>query len=144
MPKTSAGLLLYRKRTGLEVFLVHPGGPFWATKDEGSWSIPKGEFESGEDPLAAARREFTEETGFIAAGEFTPLTPLKQRSGKIVHAWALAMDCDPTLVKSNTFTFKGREFPEVDRAAWFPIDEAKRRILPGQMGFVDELVRRAD
>lgn len=143
MPKTSAGLLLYRKRTGLEVFLVHPGGPFWATKDEGSWSIPKGEFEPGEDPLAAARREFTEETGFIADGDIKPLTPLKQRSGKIVHAWAIAMDCDPTLVKSNTFTFKGREFPEVDRAAWFAIGEAKRKILPGQMGFLDELVSRA-
>jgi len=143
MPKTSAGLLLYRKRTGLEVFLAHPGGPFWATKDEGSWSIPKGEFEPGEDPLAAARREFTEETGFTAEGDFKPLTPLKQPSGKIVHAWALAMDCDPTLLKSNTFTFKGREFPEVDRAAWFTIDEAKRRILPGQIGFLDELVSRA-
>ena len=96
MPKTSAGLLLYRYRAdALEVFLVHPGGPLWAQKDDGAWSIPKGEFELGEDPLAAARREFTEETGFTAAGDFIPLTALKQRSGKIVHAWAVQGDCDP-------------------------------------------------
>ncbi|HWC73280.1 MAG TPA: NUDIX domain-containing protein [Gemmatimonadales bacterium] len=140
MPKTSAGLLLYRHRNGaLEVFLVHPGGPFWARKDDGAWSIPKGEFEPGEDPLSAARREFTEETGFTAAGNFLPLTPLKQRSGKIVHAWAIQGDCDPTTLKSNTFTFKGNTYPEVDRAAWFGLEEAKRKILPGQAGFLDEL-----
>ena len=139
MPKSSAGLLLYR--LPLEVFLVHPGGPFWAHKDEGSWSIPKGEFEAPEDPLAAARREFTEETGFTASGEFKRLTPLKQKSGKIVHAWAVEFDCDPTLVKSNTFVFKGREFPEVDRAGWFTIEEAKQKILPGQAGFLDQLNR---
>ena len=139
MPKSSAGLLLYR--LPLEVFLVHPGGPFWANKDEGSWSIPKGEFEPSEDPLAAARREFTEETGFTASGEFKRLTPLKQKSGKIVHAWAVEFDCDPTLVKSNTFVFKGREFPEVDRAGWFTIEEAKQKILPGQAGFLDQLNR---
>ena len=140
MPKTSAGLLLYRETNGvLEVFLVHPGGPFWAKKDEGAWSIPKGEFEPGEDPLAAARREFTEETSFPITGEFVPLTPLKQRSGKIVHAFAVRGDCDPALIKSNTFTFQGREFPEVDRAGWFGLEEAKRKILPGQAGFLDEL-----
>jgi predicted NUDIX family NTP pyrophosphohydrolase len=139
LPKSSAGLLLYR--LPLEVFLVHPGGPFWVNKDEGSWSIPKGEFEASEDPLAAARREFTEETGFTASGEFKRLTPLKQKSGKIVHAWAVEFDCDPTLVRSNTFVFKGREFPEVDRAGWFTIEEAKQKILPGQAGFLDQLNR---
>ena len=140
MAKTSAGLLLYRQRdTAREVFLVHPGGPFWANKDEGAWSIPKGEFEPGEDPLAAAQREFTEETGFVATGDFKPLTPLKQRSGKIVHAWAVNMDCDPALVRSNTFTWKGRTYPEIDRAAWFSLPEARRKILPGQLGFLDQL-----
>ena len=131
---------MYRKNAGVrEVLLVHPGGPFWAKKDEGAWSIPKGEFEPGEEPLAAAKREFTEETGFVADGDFVPLTPLKQPSGKVVHAWAVEMDCDPTRVKSNTFTFKGREFPEIDKAAWFALDEARRKILPGQIEFLDEL-----
>lgn len=139
MPRSSAGLLLYRYP--LEVFLVHPGGPFWATKDEGSWSIPKGEFEPGEDPLAAAKREFTEETGFTATGNFILLTPLKQKSGKIVHAWAVQFDCDAALVKSNTFVFKGREFPEIDRAGWFTLEQAKRKILPGQAGFLEQLQR---
>lgn len=140
MPKTSAGLLLYRHgRDGLEVFLVHPGGPFWAHKDEGSWSIPKGEFGPGEDPLDAARREFTEETSFTASGDFVPLTPLKQPSGKVVHAWAVKGDCDPALVRSNTFVLKGREYPEIDRAAWFGLAEARKKILRGQVGFLDEL-----
>ena len=131
---------MYRKHAGVrEVFLVHPGGPFWAKKDEGAWSIPKGEFEPGEEPLAAAKREFTEETGFVADGDFVPLTPLKQPSGKVVHAWAVEMDCDPTRVKSNTFTFKGREFPEIDKAAWFALEEARRKILPGQIEFLDQL-----
>ena len=142
MPKLSAGLLLYRHRAGvLEVLLVHPGGPFWATKDEGAWSVPKGEFAPPEDPLAAARREFTEETGFVAAGDFLPLTPLKQRSGKVVHAWAVQMDCDAAAVRSNTFTFKGKTYPEIDRAGWFGMDEAKRKMLPGQIAFLDELQR---
>lgn len=140
MPKLSAGLLPYRERNNaLEVFLVHPGGPFWATKDEGAWSIPKGEFEPGEDPLAAAQREFTEETGFVASGDFVPLTPLKQRSGKIVYAWGVEMDCDPALVRSNTFTWKGRTYPEIDRAAWFTLADARQKILPGQLGFLDQL-----
>ena len=140
MAKTSAGLLLYRHAPdGLQVFLVHPGGPFWAHKDDGVWSIPKGEFGPDEDPLAAARREFTEETGFTASGDFVPLTPLKQPSGKVVHAWAIEGDCDPTLVRSNTFEFKGREYPEIDRAAWFGLAEARKKILRGQVGFLDEL-----
>lgn len=141
MPRSSAGLLLYRRKDVLQVFLVHPGGPFWARKDDGAWSIPKGEFEPSEDPLAAAQREFTEETGFTATGDFTLLTPLKQKSGKIVHAWAVQFDCDPTVVKSNMFVFKGREFPEVDRAGWFTIEEAKQKILPGQAGFLEQLQR---
>ncbi len=140
MPKTSAGLLLYRHgRDGLEVFLVHPGGPFWAHKDEGSWSIPKGEFGPSEDPLDAARREFTEETSFTASGDFVPLAPLKQPSGKVVHAWAVKGDGDPALVRSNTFVLKGREYPEIDRAAWFGLAEARKKILRGQVGFLDEL-----
>ena len=142
MPKTSAGLLLYRYRAdALEVFLVHPGGPLWAQKDDGAWSIPKGEFELGEDPLAAARREFTEETGFTAAGDFIPLTALKQRSGKIVHAWAVQGDCDPSLLRSNTFTLNGKTYPEVDRAGWFGLEEAQQKILPGQAGFLDQIRR---
>ena len=108
-------------------------------KDEGAWSIPKGEFEPGEDPLAAARREFTEETSFTASGDFVPLQPLKQPSGKIVHAWAVKGDVDAARVRSNTFVFKGREYPEVDRAAWFGLREARTRILRGQVGFLDEL-----
>ena len=140
MPKTSAGLLLYRHKDGaLEVLLVHPGGPFWAHKDEGAWSIPKGEFEPSEDPLDAARREFTEETSLSAAGDFVPLKPLKQPSGKVVHAWAVKGDCDPARVRSNTFVLKGREYPEIDRAAWFGLAEARKKILRGQVGFLDEL-----
>jgi predicted NUDIX family NTP pyrophosphohydrolase len=140
MPKTSAGLLLYRHQAGaLEVFLVHPGGPFWARKDAGAWSIPKGEFVAGEDPLDAAKREFTEETGFTASGDFVPLKPLKQPGGKVVHAWAVKGDADPVLVRSNSFVLKGREYPEVDRAAWFGLAEARKKILRGQQGFLKEL-----
>ena len=147
MPKTSAGLLMYRSQEGaLEVILVHPGGPFWAKKDLGSWSIPKGEFDPGEDPLASAKREFEEETGFAAVGEFKLLAPLKQPSGKIVHAWAFEGDCDLKAIKSNTFSIewpprsgKMQAFPEVDRAGWFTIDAAKKKILKGQVGFLEEL-----
>ncbi|HEX6862560.1 MAG TPA: NUDIX domain-containing protein [Thermoanaerobaculia bacterium] len=147
MPKTSAGLLLFREASGgLEVLLVHPGGPFWSKKDEGAWSIPKGEFEEGEDPLEAARREFEEETGAAAQGEAIPLGSLRQSSGKIVHAWAVRGDLDPALLKSNVFLLEwppksGRmqEFPEVDRAGWFPVAAAKRKILKGQAGFLDQL-----
>ncbi|MEW6657976.1 MAG: NUDIX domain-containing protein [Thermodesulfobacteriota bacterium] len=147
MPIQSAGLLMYRHRNGiLEVLLVHPGGPFWAKKDLGAWSLPKGEFAPGEDALAAARREFAEETGFPAEGEFIPLTPRKQPSGKVIQAWAFQGDCDPGAVKSNTFTLEwpprsGRqqEFPEIDRAGWFTLAEAKVKIIPGQAGFLEEL-----
>ena len=143
MPRTSAGLLLFREKAGvLEVFLVHPGGPFWAHKDAGAWSIPKGEFAPEEDPLAAARREFTEETGLSApGGDPIPLSPLVQPSGKVVHAWAVRGDCDPAALRSNTFTFKGREFPEVDRAGWFDMATAREKILVGQRGFLEELER---
>jgi len=147
MSKKSAGLLLFREVSGcLEVLLVHPGGPFWAKKDEGAWSIPKGEFEDDEDPLAAAKREFEEETGFTADGQMIPLEPVHQPSGKLVHAWALKRDLDPAGLKSNTFTMEwplksGRyqEFPEIDRAAWFRIEEASHKILRGQAAFLDQL-----
>ncbi len=149
MGKQSAGLLLYRHRQGkLEVFLVHPGGPFWARKDAGAWSIPKGEHGPAEDPLAAARREYGEETGFAAAGPFLPLTPLKQKSGKLIQAYACQGGVDPAKLASNTFPLEWpphsgqmREFPEVDRAAWFSLEEAAEKIHPGQAGFLKELVR---
>jgi predicted NUDIX family NTP pyrophosphohydrolase len=147
MPKESAGLLLYRKRRGSpEVFLVHPGGPFWANKDDGAWSIPKGELDAGENPLEAAKREFLEETGLVAEGEYRPLEPIRQKGGKIVHAWAIQGDVEPTAVKSNTFSMewppgsgKLRKFPEVDRAGWFKIDAAKRKILKSQLGLLEQL-----
>jgi predicted NUDIX family NTP pyrophosphohydrolase len=147
MPKKSAGLLPYRYREGkLEIFLVHPGGPYWAKKDFGAWSIPKGEYDPGEDPLEVAQREYREETGCVAAGDFLPLTALKQPSGKIISAWAFAGDCDPEAIKSNMFTLEWpfhsgqqQEFPEVDRAAWFSPEVAKDKILQGQKGFVEEL-----
>jgi predicted NUDIX family NTP pyrophosphohydrolase len=147
MPTRSAGLLMYRRSGGeLQVLLVHPGGPFWAKKDLGAWTIPKGEYGDDEEPLAAAIREFQEETGLVAAGPFLPLTPIKQRGGKIVDAWACEGDGDPGALKSNTFSLewprgsgRRREFPEVDRAAWFSVDDARQRILPAQAGFLDEL-----
>ncbi len=152
--KTSAGLLLYR-RTGPapEFFLVHPGGPFWAKKDLGAWSIAKGELDAGEDPLAAARREFREETGIDlgAHGErdFIALAPLKQPGGKLVRAWALEHDCDAGAILSNLCEIEwpprsGRTLaiPEVDRAGWFADDEALAKIQPGQAGFVRELALR--
>jgi predicted NUDIX family NTP pyrophosphohydrolase len=138
---------MYRRRHGvIEVLLVHPGGPFWAKKDLGSWSIPKGLFEEDEDPLEAAKREFKEETGYEATGEFIPLTSLKQAGGKIIHAWAVEGDLDTSAIKSNTFPMewpprsgKWKSFPEVDRAEWLTIDVAKEKILKGQIGFVEEL-----
>ena len=149
MGKQSAGLLLYRRREGrLEVLLVHPGGPFWVQKDAGAWSIPKGEHGPEEDPLAAARREFAEETGFTATGPFLPLTPLKQKSGKLIQAFACEGEADSGDLTSNTFTLEWpphsgsmKEFPEVDRAAWFPLPVAREKIHPGQAGFLEELAR---
>jgi predicted NUDIX family NTP pyrophosphohydrolase len=145
--KISAGLLLYRRRSELEVFLVHPGGPFWAKKDAGAWSIPKGEIGAGEEPLQAARREFTEESGFPIDGEFRALEPLKQSGGKSVHAWAVEADCDPSELRSNLFSLEWppksgqtREFPEVDRGGWFTMPEAREKILAGQIGFIDQLL----
>ena len=145
--KTTAGLLLYRRRGELEIFLVHPGGPFWAKKDVGAWSLPKGEIGDGEDPLQAAKREFTEETGFSIDGEFRRLNPVKQSGGKIVHAWAIEADCDPAQVRSNLFSMewppksgKKKDFPEVDRAEWFKIPEAGKRIIAAQIGFIDQLI----
>jgi len=139
MPKLSAGILLFRRRAGLEVMLVHPGGPFWAKKDEGAWSIPKGLADESEDLLAAAKREFLEETGMPVAGAFLDLGAHKQPSGKTIAAWACEGDFDPATLKSNTFSLEwpprsGRmaEFPEVDRAAWYSIDEALTKINKGQ------------
>ena len=143
----TAGLLLYRRRGELEVFLVHPGGPFWAKKDLGAWSLPKGEIGEGEDLLHAAKREFTEETGFAIDGEFRSLDPVKQSGGKTVHAWAIEGDCDPLQIRSNLFAMewppksgKTQEFPEVERAGWFTIVEARKRILAAQTKFIDQLV----
>ncbi|HEX4779821.1 MAG TPA: NUDIX domain-containing protein [Usitatibacter sp.] len=145
--KRSAGILLFRRgRAGLEVLLVHPGGPFWKKRDLGAWSIPKGEIAEGEDALAAARREFLEETGFPAEGHAMPLTPLRQAGGKWVHAWAVEGDCDAAAIRSNIFSMewpprsgKQAEFPEVDRAEWFDPAQARRRILPAQAPLIDEL-----
>jgi len=146
----SAGILLYRIRSGaLEVFLAHPGGPFWAEKDAGAWSIPKGEYQEGADPLESAKREFFEETGSSIDGKFVALTPLKQPSGKRVHAWAVMGDVDASSVRSNTFSMewpprsgKQQEFPEVDRGEWFTIPVAREALLAGQRGFLNELEQK--
>ena len=148
--KRSAGLMMYRYRNSkLEVLLVHPGGPHWTKKDEGIWSIPKGEYSDNEDPLIAAKREFKEETGYEAGGDFLILTPRKQPSGKLISVWAFEGDRDANTMKSNTFTMewppqsgKQSEFPEVDRAEWFSINMAKTKILRGQAGFIDELCNK--
>ena len=147
MPRIAAGLLLFRRRpTGPEVLLVHLGGPFWARKDLGAWSIPKGEAAPGEELLEAARREFREETGVDPAGSPFPLGLVKQAGGKVVHAWALEGDLDPSSLVSNTFSVewpKGsgqmRDYPEVDRAAWFDLSEARTRLLRAQVPFLDVL-----
>ncbi|HEX6790917.1 MAG TPA: NUDIX domain-containing protein [Candidatus Krumholzibacteria bacterium] len=138
--KQSAGILMYRFEQGeLRVLLVHPGGPFWARRDAGAWTIPKGEFDR-EDPLAAARREFLEEVGVEVSGELIALAPVRQKSGKIVHAWAVEGDLDADAAQCRTFVeISGRRFPEVDRAAWFSIPEAARRINPAQAAFLAEL-----
>jgi predicted NUDIX family NTP pyrophosphohydrolase len=150
MPKRSllsAGILAFRRGNGLEVLLAHPGGPFWRSKDEGAWSIPKGEVESG-DLLACAKREFKEETGLTAKGPFIPLAPIKQKGGKVVHAFAIEGDFDLSKFTSNEFEMawprhsgKMQRFPEVDRVAYFGVATARRKILPAQMPFIDELVR---
>jgi predicted NUDIX family NTP pyrophosphohydrolase len=149
MPRVSAGLLMYRRRpAGLEVLLVHPGGPFWAKKDLGAWTIPKGEIAEGEDELATARREFEEETGLRPDGTLVPLGSIKQKGGKVVHAWAFEGDADAGAIRSNTYrvqwppgSAEWSTFPEVDRAEWFSPDEARRRINPAQAALIDTLER---
>ncbi len=148
MPKQAAGILLYRRHAGhLEVLLAHPGGPLWSRKDAGAWTIPKGQFTDNELPLDAAKREFEEEMGTAPAGEFQPLGTIKQPSGKIIHAWAAESDFDVSTVKSNLFELEwpprsGRksEFPEVDRAQWFSIEEARVKIIKGQSPFLERLL----
>lgn len=148
--KASAGLLMFRQRAGvLEVFLVHPGGPYFRNKDEGAWTIPKGQIEAGEEPIEAALREFTEETGLRPEGPYLPLSPIRQKGGKTVMGWAFRGDTtDPVRIRPNSFTLEWpprsghmREFPEVDFAAFFTIEEARRKLNPAQVAFVDELVR---
>jgi len=145
--KVSAGILLYRRRDGLEVLLVHPGGPYWRKKDLGAWSLPKGEPLAGEAPIDAAVREFAEETGFEISGELRPLEPVRQAGGKTIVAWAAEGDCDPADLRSNLFSMewpprsgKQQEFPEIDRAAWFPLAEAREKILAGQAPLLDQLL----
>src|SRR5271166_4919921 len=148
MPKRSAGILVYRRRKGgLELLLVHPGGPFWAKKDLGAWSIPKGEYAQGEDALPVARRELEEETGMRGEGDALPLGELIQPGRKIVTAFALEGDFDPAALRSNTFELEWpprsgqtRSFPEIDRAQWFPPAQARRKILAGQEEFIDRLL----
>jgi predicted NUDIX family NTP pyrophosphohydrolase len=150
MAKHSAGLLMFRRCDGqVQVFLAHPGGPFWRKKDAGAWSIPKGEYEEGEDPLDAAKREFEEETGIKPDGEFIALDQIKQPSGKVIAAWAFEGDCSPKEIRSNTFSMEWppksgqkQEFPEVDRADWFTLDDARKRAVKGQIGFLDRLMAR--
>lgn len=150
MPKESAGLLMFRQRNNeLEVLLAHPGGPFWKKKDLGAWTIPKGEIQPGEEPLAAARREFAEELGFTPTGTFIPLSSILQKGGKRVQIWAFEGHCDPPTLKSNTFQMEWpprsgqmQEFPEVDRVAFFQLGEAKLRINPAQIACLEELERK--
>ena len=146
MAKRSAGILVFRRTSGaaLEVFLVHPGGPFFSRRDEGAWTIPKGECEPGEEPFATAKREFNEETGFTVDGEFIELGQIRQQGGKIVTAWAIEGDLDPAKLKSNTFELNGRVFPEVDRGTWFTLDRASVALNPGQVTLLDRLVSALD
>lgn len=146
--EVSAGILAYRLNGGLELLLAHPGGPYWRNKDEGAWSIPKGEVESG-DVVACAKREFNEETGLVADGPLTALAPVRQKSGKTVHAFALEGDFDISGFSSNSFELEwpprsGRmqTFPEIDRIAYFNLATARRKILPGQRAFIEELVTK--
>ncbi|HEX8316368.1 MAG TPA: NUDIX domain-containing protein [Flavisolibacter sp.] len=150
--RKSAGLLVYRKKESvIEVFLVHPGGPFWKGKERGAWSIPKGEFSDDEEPLTAACREFREETGQEVQGEFVELLPVKQKAGKMVYAWAIQADVDADRVVSNSFKMeypyksgKWITVPEVDKAGWFSISEAKEKINPAQAGLIDDLLMKLD
>ena len=152
MPKKSAGILLYRfQNKQLEIFLVHPGGPFWAKKDSGAWSIPKGEFSDSEDGLHAAKRELEEETGIKATGNFIELTPAKQRSGKMVYAWAHEKNVDPEKIKSNTCLIdwpprsgKKLEIPEVDKGGWLSIDEGFIKIVPGQIPILKDFFDKVE
>ena len=150
MSKVSAGLVMYRQRDGqLEFLLAHPGGSFWKNKDTAAWTIPKGAINPEEEPLAAAKREFQEETGFEPGGEFIPLQPIKQRSGKIVHAWGFSGDCDPAKIKSNTFQMEWppksghmETCPEIDRAGFFTLAEARKKIMPAQFPLLAELAEK--
>ena len=152
MSKKSAGILLYRtKNKILEVLLVHPGGPFWLKKDEGAWTIPKGELNADEEPFDAAIREMKEETGIILKGNFIELTPIKQKGGKLVYAWAKKQDIDLSEIKSNEFEIewppksgKKRFFPEIDKAAWFDIKNAKEKINSGQLLLIEELIKKLE
>ena len=147
MPRTSSGLLMHRHHNGtLQVLLVHPGGPFWTHKDLGAWSIPKGEVEEGEDLLATAQREFKEELSLDPTPPFHPLGQIKQKAGKIVHAWSFQGDCDPTQCRSNTLRIewppksgKWSTYPEVDRAEFFDLPTARQKINPAQIPFLDQL-----
>ncbi len=149
-PEISAGILVYRETNGaLEVLLAHPGGPFWARKDDGAWTIPKGLVEPGADLLATAQREFTEETGFMADGPFVPLAPVRQTSGKIVHAFACRGDFDTAKLISNMFEIewpprsgRRKQFPEVDRAAWFDLAAARDKLIAYQRPFLIELEKK--
>jgi predicted NUDIX family NTP pyrophosphohydrolase len=150
--KQSAGILLYRmKKNRLEIFLVHPGGPFFANKDAGSWSVPKGEFGENEDPLEVAKKEFEEETGQQIKGDFFALSPIKQKGGKTVFAWAVEGEADETKMISNTFTIewpprsgKMKEFPEVDKGEWFDTATAKEKINSSQAALIEELVKKLE
>jgi len=150
VPQRSAGILLYRRKRGaVEVLLVHPGGPFWQKKDDGAWTIPKGLYEPGEEALAAAQREFAEETGYAPAGEFIALGEFRQSSAKMVSVWAVEGEFDVAALKSNMFALewpprsgRRREFPEVDRAGWFAIEPARKKILKGQVAILDALAAR--
>jgi predicted NUDIX family NTP pyrophosphohydrolase len=148
MSRKSAGIVLFRRRSeGIEFFLVHPGGPFWKNKDAGAWSVPKGEFNDNEYPLAAAIREFEEETGTIIEGDFIQLSPVKLKSGKTIYAWALENDIDPVSFRSNLFEMewpphsgKKQEFPEIDKAEWFSLEQVFNKINTSQVALIEELI----
>lgn len=150
MPKKSAGILMYRhKDSELEIFLVHPGGPFWINKDLNAWSIPKGEFDDNEDAFATAKREFKEETGINISGKFIELNPIKQKSGKMIYAWAVKGDIDASAIKSNEFEIewpprsgKMKTFPEIDKAEWFSLSDAKKKIIAAQWQLIEELISK--